>query len=254
MEKIVAEYLSYLYGMKGLADSTIRKYKLTLEGFLIYLERKAITSFSEVTYKVAKGYVYHLYEAKCTKSRLYVETSNLRCFFKHLCAMEHVAENPFLTIKIRLAKLRLPKFHYYQDLIKVFENFKGESSEHYRDYMIMEILYATGIRGTELAELTLANVNLSEGLVKVLGKRKKERIVPIGIPAITSINKYLEHSRGRYMEGREPHDYLIVNNDGSPVTIKFIRKRLVCSIYQNKTTSILQLALMNLDTRSPHTY
>ncbi|OIN96116.1 hypothetical protein AUJ66_07300 [Candidatus Desantisbacteria bacterium CG1_02_38_46] len=188
-------FKKYLKVEKNASDLTIKNYQVDLGQFLRFLKRdQGEIKLENVTYATIRkfpGEMEHAY----SKSSISRKVSCLRTFFKFLAREGLIPVNPARFRHLPKRGLRLPSFLSEEEVIKLLES-PPSTHNGLRDRAIMEVLYATGIRVSELVGLNLSNVDILGGTVRVFGKGRKERIVPIGRPAIFAIGEYLKVHRG----------------------------------------------------------
>ena len=212
----VKQFLDYLVVEAGLAENTILAYGRDLRGFLEYCQSQNVLSLVEVRAEVIHGYTKRLVQqerAESTAKRCLVA---IRMFLR-FAKMVGMIEKDFSEL-LEAPKIwqRLPKICNKQ---KVFDLLNAPSPDEpffYRDRAILELLYATGVRASELSGLRIADVNLKIGYLRCLGKGGKERIVPVGKPAIESVELYLQELRPGLSKAASG-DALLLSRTGLPL-------------------------------------
>lgn len=234
------EFLDYLKSEKGFSKYTLQSYELDLKVFFDYcteldfslglnlnqIDASIIRSFlsneMEKIYVSKKG--AKPYSAKTIARRL----ASIKALFKYLYNFEKIKDNPTIYIKTPKATKLLPSFVKEGDISRLmeepFNNIITNKVEAYRDLAILETLYATGLRLTELLSLNICDVDKSTEMVKVMGKGGKERIVPIGTVALNSINKYLENT-GRSLRA-DFNNPLFTNKKGARLPKRTLQRRV----------------------------
>lgn len=204
------EYLKYLEIEKKYSPLTIKNYEKDLELFHNFIKEE-----SNVDVKVVRKFLSFLYEKKYSKKTISRMISALRGYFKYLHKNDSINENPMLLISNPKKETKLPNFLYYDQLTD-FINYVQTSEFKKRDYLIVELLYSTGIRVSELVNLKISDIDLSNNMIRVLGKGNKERIVIFGDVAKEAILDYLNKER------KVGSDYLILNNNNQQITTRGI--------------------------------
>ena len=204
------EYLKYLEIEKKYSPLTIKNYEKDLELFHNFIKEE-----SNVDVKVVRKFLSFLYEKKYSKKTISRMISALRGYFKYLHKNNSINENPMLLISNPKKETKLPNFLYYDQLTD-FINYVQTSEFKKRDYLIVELLYSTGIRVSELVNLKISDIDLSNNMIRVLGKGNKERIVIFGDVAKEAILDYLNNER------KVGSDYLILNNNNQKITTRGI--------------------------------
>ena len=151
---------------------------------------------------------------------------------------EFIAENPFSYLHLKKNGFRLPNFFYSEEIELLFEAAGGTKPLDYRDRVILEILYGTGIRVSECQALTLADIDLDLGIMLVVGKGNRERYVPFGEYAKLAIEEYIENCRTPLMqEYQKEHDFLLVSQYGDHISVSGIQYALNQLVKKTSLTS-----------------
>ena len=191
MDSYIDKYLAYLLYQKNYSSNTITGYREDLLFFKDFLEVNNY-DFLKVTYEIIIEFYNYMDKEKYSKSTISRKVSTLRSFYKYLTRNNYLKMNPFsLTKGPKKAKL-LPKFLYYNELEELFNSCNLNNLSGTRNRLILEILYATGIRVGELENIKLNDINFTDNSLKVLGKGSKERIVYFGEYAREILDKYLK--------------------------------------------------------------
>ena len=216
MDDLIKEYLDYLEFERKYSLYTVDNYDKDITDFKGFLIIKKINDFSKVDYQIARDYMVDLYSKKYNNKTICRHISSLRNFYKFLIANKYALNNPFSLITNPKIEKKLPNFIYYNDLEKILEVPDQNNEIGLRDELIVEILYATGIRVSELVNIKIKDIDFKEKSIRIFGKGKKERIVLFGDKALELINKYLETRE-------HTNEYLILNNRGFKITERGIR-------------------------------
>lgn len=221
MEEQIQNFLSFLDAEKGYADNTIAAYRNDLTQFLRYLEQQDnVSSWAEVDKDTIINYVLNLKEREYTSSTVARKVAAIKSFFHYLMAEKVVTDDPTATLDSPKVKKRLPKAISREDIeLLLAAPAQGKSAKSQRDHALLELLYASGMRVTELVSLDVSDVNLASGSVRVRGKKasSKERIIPVGDPALEALQIYL--NRGRMQLVRDPEERaLFLNHRGQRLT------------------------------------
>jgi len=189
MNRYLDKFIFYLEIEKNYSPHTLLNYRSDLDGFLEFIDQKPI---QKVDYLLLRKYLAQL-RAKQYRSRtMGRKLSSLRSFYKFLYREGLVKENPASLLMSPKLEKTLPKFLTEDEMKKFIESPSLKSPFGKRDRAILETLYSTGIRVSELVSLNIERVDLIGNIAKVLGKGKKERLVPIGDQALDSIRSYLK--------------------------------------------------------------
>lgn len=227
--KYLSEYLEYLKYQKNYSDETIHSYSIDIEEFLDYINSECI-NICEVGYDVVKAWLIHLDEKKNKSTTVSRKISSLRGFYKYLINNKVIDSNPFSLVSLPKKERHLPRFFYYNELEEMFQVPKLNTALGQRDRLLLEMLYATGVRVSELVNIKVSDINGEE--IKVLGKGNKERIVEFGDYAESILELYLKE--GYKSLNVKKSEYLFLNNRGGKLTTRGVRYILDNII--NKTT------------------
>ena len=217
MESHLDLYLDYLTVEKGLAPNTRASYSGDLLKFLTYLKDRGISDWRQVRYSEVMGFLSQSQEqglAPRSRARL---LSALRGFFKFMVGDSHLRESPVANLTSPRLRRQLPSVLSVTEVERLLARPNPELPLGQRDAAMLELLYGTGLRVSELVSLTLGRVNLEVGFLVVLGKGSKERIVPVGEAATEAVRSYLMDSRLRLLKGKMT-ETLFITNRGAAMT------------------------------------
>ncbi|MDR6179689.1 integrase/recombinase XerD [Pseudomonas sp. SORGH_AS 211] len=215
-ERLIEEFLDALWLEKGLSPHTRSAYRTDLLAFARWLEGRGLTLetvgrdavLDHLGWRLSEGY-----QARSTARFL----SGLRSFYKYGVREGRIAEDPTLLVSMPQLGAPLPKSLSEADVEALLAAPDTEDSLGLRDRTMLEVLYATGLRVTELISLTLDEINLREGSLRVFGKGSKERLIPLGEEAIAWLESYLKTARPLLLGG-QPDDILFPSQRGTPMT------------------------------------
>ncbi|MDR6355309.1 integrase/recombinase XerD [Pseudomonas psychrotolerans] len=215
-ERLIEEFLDALWLEKGLSPHTRSAYRTDLLAFARWLEARGLTLetvgrdavLDHLGWRLSEGY-----QARSTARFL----SGLRSFYKYAVRENRIAEDPTLLVSMPQLGAPLPKSLSEADVEALLAAPDTEDTLGLRDRTMLEVLYATGLRVTELVSLTLDEVNLREGSLRVFGKGSKERLIPLGEEAIAWLENYLKTARPLLLGG-QPGDVLFPSQRGTVMT------------------------------------
>ena len=216
MHNYLNQFLDYIKYEKNYSELTKKNYERDIDYFLLFLEDNRIKSIKEVNYQMIRKYLVHLHNHQYSKKTIARYISSLRTFFSFLYNENYIEDNPTILVSNPKLDKKLPNFLYINDLEKLLAIPNTSEPLGIRDSLILELLYSTGIRVSELVNLKIKNINFSEKKIKILGKGNKERYVLYGEICERKINLYLK-SRKQFSS-----DYLILNNQGKQITTRSI--------------------------------
>jgi integrase/recombinase XerD len=188
--------------IKGQAEATLKSRSEALTTFFLWLMRQGINDLREVTREQIRAYQLSLIESKMTAYTRQTKLSGLRRFFEHLETTDTVLLNPCLGMVLPKLADRLPRNVLSQaEAVRILEAPDTQTKKGIRDKAILELFYSTGIRGEEMAQLTVPDVDCKNGFVRVTkGKFAKDRVVPMGSKAAEYIAEYLRQVRGPWSQ------------------------------------------------------
>ena len=213
MDSLVDSYLHYLVVEKGLSRNTIESYGRDLRVFLDFVEGRGIRSFRQVTRGDVLAFLKELQGRGLSVRSVSRALISLRGLFRFLLLEGHLEEDPVEEMEIPRPPRSLPHVLSLQEVERILEAPDPGTPLGVRDRAMLELLYATGMRVSELAGLAPEGVDIQVGFVRVKGKGDKERVIPIGEVARERLDIYLREGRPRLLKGRES-PYLFVNRQG----------------------------------------
>lgn len=212
------EYLKYLKYQKNYSTETIDSYEEDLVEFFDFLKKECLDVLT-IKYEDIRFFLKELDDKHNKASTVSRKLSSLRGFYKFLIKKEYTQNNPFTLIKTPRKEKKLPRFFYYNELEEMFDSIDLSTPLGIRNRLILEILYASGVRVSELVNIKLKDINDEE--IKILGKGNKERITRIGDYAKEILDLYLDSA---YSElNKNNSEYLLLNKDGNQLTTRGVR-------------------------------
>jgi integrase/recombinase XerC len=231
MQRYLDKYMNYLKAEKNASGYTIRNYKNDLLDYFDFLEDKKIDALADIDKYVLRDYLSRLMARGIVKASISRKLSAIRSFFKYLLREKEIDINPVATISSPKLDSRLPAFLTVEETVRLLNMPDSSKPEGLRDRALLELLYAAGLRVSELVNLNLEHVNLSTNEIRVWGKGSKERIVIIGTPAVNSLNAYLVGGRPKFQaEGK--NNALFLNRYGKRIAGRRVQK--ILGIYAGK--------------------
>lgn len=213
MNNLVTSYLTYLEQERGLSPHTVRAYGDDLVVFQEFLTRHFETKkidFRKVDHLTIRLFLGDLIECGLAIRSVARKLAALRAFFKFLVKREFLSANPAANVQTPKIPRKLPSVLSESAVTKLMELPDNSSVDGLRDAAILELIYGTGIRLSELLGLDLGDLDWSNGTIRVLGKGRKERIVPFGKQAKIALKKYLERRSELFTEKSSSADQLAV--------------------------------------------
>nr|WP_269646236.1 tyrosine recombinase XerC [Staphylococcus hominis] len=204
---------------RNFSDHTLKAYHDDLAQFNQFLEQELL-NLRTFEYKDARNYLSYLYSNNLKRTTVSRKISTLRTFYEFWMTQDTSVNNPFIQLVHPKKEQYLPQFFYEEEMEALFNTVSNDAKKGLRDRVVIELLYATGIRVSELVNIKVMDLDMNLPGVKVLGKGNKERFVPFGEFCRQSIEQYLEKFKPLKVKS---HPYLIVNMKGDPITERGIR-------------------------------
>jgi integrase/recombinase XerC len=219
VKKLVDKFLRHLEIERGMSSHTLRAYRKDLEEFTVHAQKDA----ADIEMIDVRGFVAQQIKKGLTKTTAGRRLSTVRSFLKFLTREGYLKANPAKLVTTPKAEKHLPKFLSVDDVFSLIEKPDAIGFIHVRDRAILELLYSSGLRVSEVAGLNVEDVNTREGLVKVRGKGKKERIVPMGSKAVEAIRGYMTEK----ILLKKKSKTLFLNKRGTELSERGIRRIVV---------------------------
>ena len=238
----IEEFLQFLIIEKGLSKNTIQAYRADLKEFLGFLLQRGINSWDSINYPLLVSYIEHLRKKEFSSYSIARKLSTIRSFFKFLSSQKYIKEDPTMILESFRRDRNLPFVLSVSQINSILENIDTSKQVNLRDRAILELLYASGIRVSEITDLKIENIDVEVGYIRVFGKGSKERVIPIGKHAKKWLNKYLENVRPKLNKSSDSN-YTFLNRRGKKLSRQSIWKLI--KKYGRKN------AIPNI---SPHTF
>ena len=217
MEKLIKKFIEYLEYEKGYSKKTIISYENYLELFNKYLKENKIENIKKIDYNVIRKYLSYLHDNKYEASSVSRKISALRSFFKYNIKLNIISNNPMTLISNPKKEKKLPKYLNYEEIERLLNSIEIDTKEGIQERLIIELLYSTGIRVSELVNIKIKDIKIKENQIDILGKGSKERIVLFGEKAKELIKIYLNAYKEFY-QGNIANDYLLINKKGKQLS------------------------------------
>ncbi len=217
----IAAFLAHLTKERGLSIETVRAYRDDLRQLFAYLDKHGL-AFDRIDHKVLRGLFASL-AGDCVAASLSRKLSALRTFYRWAEHAGRCRDNPALRLRAPKIPRRLPEIFRPEEVAAVLEATGDDGVQGRHDRALFELIYSSGLRASEAVGLSLGDVDLTEGLARVFGKGKKERIVPVGAAARAALGKYLEV---RHLLCPADQEALFVNRKGERLDRRSLGPRL----------------------------
>jgi len=225
MQEVFNKYISYLEVERNASAYTVRNYTTDLLDFFNFLKAKGTGSLKEVDKYIVRDYLSWLVEQGFVKASIARKLSAIRSFYRYLLREEMVSTSPVATTSSPKLDRRLPSFLAIEEMERLLEAPDLSSPVGRRDRALLELLYAAGLRVSELVSLNLGQVNLDTREIRVWGKGSKERMVLMGEPAARALSVYLSQGRPELL-GKKGGSALFLNRYGGRLPERRVQRIL----------------------------
>ncbi|MCK8624077.1 site-specific tyrosine recombinase XerD [Apilactobacillus sp. TMW 2.2457] len=222
---LLEDYLHFLKIERGLSINTIKSYRQDLKHFISYLNINSVNNFELLDEDTILNYMKHMNENNLSRNSIIRSVSTLRKFSKYLVQFKYIDDDFMSKVDTPKRAQHLPAVLTTEEVDKLLAVPDTSNKYGIRDRAIFEVMYATGLRVSELVHLKLEDLHLNVGLIQTLGKGNKERIIPIGDVASKWINIYLNHSRSILLKNRRS-PFLFLNAHGSGLSRQSIWQKI----------------------------
>lgn len=238
------KYIEYLQFEKRYSAHTVLAYRTDLDDYTDYLSTQyLISDFSQADHNHIRSWLISLFDRKISARSVNRKLSTIKSFYRYCQRMGVITSNPTLKVVAPKVSKQLPVFLTRESLIRLFDTISfNDGYEGIRDKTVLTLFYATGIRRSELVQLQIQDIDLDAGTLKVLGKRNKERIIPVGEKVTALLKEYLI-ARDIFLRGINPipgnnHQSLFVTSKGMAVYPRLVHdivhKALTCVASNHK--------------------
>lgn len=235
---MIDSFLKFLQYEKRFSQHTLTAYQRDLNQLKSYLlETYELEDFLQVNHAILRSWVVSLTESGVSPTTVNRKIATLKSFFKFLLSREYIDQNPAGRLKSLKTEKKLPSFVRESEMINLLDEINFEFSDDFggvRDKVLIELLYCTGIRLSELINLQEKQVNFFQGTIKVLGKRNKERVIPISDSFVKVIKEYLQIRNNEFHNASE---FLLVTNTGEKLYPMMVYRTVKAYLSQVTTLS-----------------
>jgi integrase/recombinase XerC len=222
----VQKFLQYLMDERHFSEHTVKAYNSDLQALLTYLNKENITLIKDIEFFILRGYVANLFDKEYSKSTIERNIASLKSFYKFLIKKGFLEENPAKQLKFPRKEKKLFNVFNIDDIFLLLSKPDRSEISGLRDALILELLYATGLRVSELISLNISDIDFTGKRLRVLGKGKKERIIPLSDYHIDLITDYIK-KRNTLCGNKEINgNQLFINKYGGRLTDRSVRRIL----------------------------
>lgn len=213
MRSEITEFISYVKIERGFSGNTAAAYERDLGQFLEFTKGQDLAQIDRET---VKKYIDHLNQTGLAVASLERKMACLKSFYKYLVGEGRINENPTVDFKLPKKAKRLPKSLNMTETVHLLNAARGADHLRLRDAALLELLYATGMRASEIVGLNIADINFDVSFVRCFGKGSKERVVPVGRAALAAIERFLEKGKPEFPQ--KDKEALFVDKNGERLT------------------------------------
>ncbi len=217
---IIYEFLDYISYEKKYSDYTEKNYELDLFKYFEYLDKNNL-NYLTVKYKDVSNFTLFLAKQNYKSTTINRIDSSIRSFYNYLELEEKINGNPFKAASNLKVPKRLPNYFKYDEYLTMISVIDKDDYE-YRNRLILEMLFATGLRVSELSNIKIKDIDFSEREIKIMGKGSKERFVFYNKECVKVLDSYLKECRSKLLNGKD-NEYLFINHLGDKLTDRGIR-------------------------------
>jgi len=225
MQEVFNRYINYLEAERNASRYTVRNYTSDLLDFFGFLRDREIGSLNEVDRHVVRDYLSQLIERGFVKGSIARKLSAIRSFYRYLLREEMISTSPVESTSSPKLDRRLPSFLSIEEISRLIETPDLSTPEGQRDRALLELLYASGLRVSELVNLDMEQVNLNTNEIRVWGKGSKERVVLMGKPAASALIAYLDQGRPK-LSGNKKSSALFITRYGQRLIERRVQRIL----------------------------
>ena len=221
---------NFIQSLTSVSDSTASVYNRDLNSFIDWCESQELTCPEEVSRKNLRYYLAWLQESDYSRRTIARKASALRRYFKWAQSHSLTESNPTIDLQVQGGKSKLPRVLKQEELQTLLDTprpgIKDDGARKVRDDAILELLYGSGLRVSELCDLKFDQINLKQGLLRITGKGKKERLVPLSEKSIQSLEVWIRSGRPEMLGSKEDHDFVFINLRQKQITPRDVRRLL----------------------------
>ncbi|NYF24455.1 integrase/recombinase XerD [Sporosarcina sp. JAI121] len=212
------DYIHFLKVERQLAGNTVVSYKRDIDEYLVFMEKAGYESIDEVDRSTILSHLQRLKEGGKSARTVSRHISSIRSFHQFLLREKVTTQDPTVHLELPKLEQKLPRVLSMDEIDRLIEAPDRSKPQGVRDTALLEILYGTGMRVSELIGLNMDDIHLSMGFVRVFGKGGKERIIPLGGKSITACKRYIEEARPGFIKKQKGAEALFVNMRGTRLT------------------------------------
>jgi len=216
MEQAIDQFITYLHNIKNTSANTELSYRRDLKKVISFLNAKGLTDLVDIKKEDLEEYIASMKEQHFAAATVSRNIASIKAFFHFLCQEKLIEKDVSDDLKAPKIEKKMPEILTTEEVVRLLEQPSGDTPKEIRDKAMLELLYATGIRVTELITLKVSEVNLPMSFI-VCKDAHKERVIPFGMAAKNALVKYLTEARDKMIEDKSS-DILFANCSGSSMS------------------------------------
>ena len=218
LNQFLQEYLAYLKLEKNLSIQSVNSYSSDINKFLNYISDQSIADLNTINTKNVSEYFELMRDLGISTSTTSRYLSAVKGFFKYLSSQEYIEKDPVEVLSSRISGRKLPTVLSFLEIEKLLQAPDITDKFGLRDKAILELFYSCGLRVSELINLKISDLYFSDGVIRVLGKGSKQRIIPIGSSAVKWIAEYIKTVRPLFEKKMKSENIIFLNNRGTKLS------------------------------------
>ncbi len=226
MQNLIQEFINYLSVERGLAKNTLMAYGRDLALYKAYLSKRGISGVETVNRDGVSDFLYELKKRGLTTTSICRALTAVKMFHRFLVRENFVKDDPTSLVETPKTWKRVPDVLTQAEIERIIQAAQGKKPQMIRDYAILELFYASGMRVTELVDLKLSGLNFDAGYVRCIGKGRKERLIPIGKKSREALAFYCQKVRPKFDGRAAATDVLFLSRLGKPMSRQVIWKMI----------------------------
>lgn len=216
--QFLQEYLAYLKLERNLSEQSVSSYSSDINKFLNYIEDQNVTDLNSVKTKLITEYFEVMRDLGISSSSTSRYLSAVKGFFKYLSSQEYIEKDPVEILSTRITERKLPSVLSFLEIEELLQSPNVKEKFGLRDKAMLELFYSSGLRVSELINLKISDLYFSDGVIRVLGKGSKQRIIPIGSSAVKWIREYMKTLRPLLEKKMKSENIIFLNNRGTKLS------------------------------------
>jgi len=218
LNQFLQEYLAYLKLERNLSEQSVNSYSSDINKFLDYIVEQSVTDLNNVSTKLISEYFELMRDLGISSSTTSRYLSAIKGFYKYLSSQEYIEKDPIEILSTRITERKLPTVLSFNEIEEILQAPDIKAKYGLRDKAMLELFYSCGLRVSEVINLKLSDLYFNDGVIRVLGKGSKQRIIPIGSSAVEWITEYMKTLRPLLEKKLKSENIIFLNNRGTKLS------------------------------------